>query len=612
MFAVWTPGPSGQSAFLSPPFPTRDGRRTAHDTEMMILETRLLKAPTGIRGLDETTGGGLPQGRPTLVCGSAGCGKTLLAMEFLVRGATEYGEPGVFFAFEENATDLIQNVASLGFDLPTLIEQRQLALDHIHVDRSEIEEAGEYDLEGLFLRIGFAIDSIGARRVVLDTIETLFAGFTNEGILRAELRRLFRWLKDRGVTAIITAERGGATLTRHGLEEYISDCVILLDHRTQNQIATRRMRIVKYRGSAHGTDELPFLIGEHGITVMPVTSVGLDHAVTTERISTGIPRLDAMLGGQGLYRGSSVLVSGTAGAGKSSIAAHAVEASCRRGERSLYFAFEESPDQIQRNMRSIGIDLEPWRRQGLLRFHAVRPTNYGLEMHLATMHGLIEQFQPRLVIVDPVSNFLQAGTDAEAKAMLMRLIDILKGRQITALFTSLTGGGDALEQTEVGVSSLMDTWLLLRTLEGSGERNRGLYLLKSRGMAHSNQVREFLLTDHGVELTDVYVGPAGVLTGAARRAQEAKEQADALARQEAIRRRQRDLERRRQALETQIASLRADFEAEEEEMRRVICRDERQEERLGEDRAAMARLRHADPAPAGDDPVEPPGKGATG
>jgi circadian clock protein KaiC len=529
-------------------------------------------------------------------------------MEFLVRGATQYDEPGVFVAFEENAEELTQNVASLGFDLDELGAQDRIALDYVDVERSQIEEAGEYDLEGLFLRIGFAVDSIGARRVVLDTIEALFAGFENEAILRAELRRLFRWLKDKGVTAIITAERGEGALTRQGLEEYVSDCVILLDHRVHDQVSTRRLRIVKYRGSAHGTNEYPFLIDEDGLSVLPITSLGLNHTVSAERVSMGIPRLDAMFGGQGLYRGTSVLISGTAGTGKSSIAAHCAEASCRRNERCLYFAFEESPDQILRNMRSIGIDLEAQRRAGLLQFHASRPTFYGLEMHLATMHKHIEQFQPRLVIVDPVTNFIAAGTETEAKAMLMRLIDFLKSKQITGIFTSLTSGGEAIEQSEVGVSSLMDTWLLLKALESSGERNRGLYVLKSRGMAHSNQVREFRLTDRGVRLVDVYVGPTGVLTGAARHAQEAKEREEALARQREIARKRRNLERQRRAVEAQIAALRAEFETQEEEIDSLVRQEEQREAALLEDRAEMARLRQADADPDGNSPQRDRGR----
>ncbi|MEO7623438.1 MAG: circadian clock protein KaiC, partial [Gallionella sp.] len=441
----------------------------------------LPKARTGIQGLDEITGGGLPQGRPTLVCGSAGCGKTLLAMEFLVRGATQFDEPGVFMAFEETTKDLTQNVASLGFDLNDLIARKKMVLDFVYIERSEIEETGEYDLEGLFIRLGLAIDSIGAKRVVLDTIESLFAGLPNPLILRAELRRLFRWLKEKGVTAIITGERGDETLTRQGLEEYVSDCVIVLDHRVSDQASSRRLRVVKYRGSTHGTNEYPFLIDEDGISVLPVTSLGLQHSVSTDRISSGVPRLDAMLGGVGYYRGSSVLISGTAGTGKSSLAAHFVDAACRRGERALYFAFEESPSQIIRNMRSIGIDLEPWVKKGLLVFQATRPSFAGLEMQLTMMHKTVNTFKPQVVVVDPMNGFIIGGNEVEVKSMLMRLADFLKTNQITTLFTSLTSGGSPSELTNVAISALIDTWLMLRDIESGGERNRALSILKSRG-----------------------------------------------------------------------------------------------------------------------------------
>ncbi|GAB4534489.1 MAG: circadian clock protein KaiC [Anaerolineae bacterium] len=552
------------------------------------------KSPTGIQGLDEILDGGLPQGRPTLVCGGAGCGKTLLAMEFLVRGAVQFNEPGVFMAFEETGQELTQNVASLGFDLRDLTARKKLLIDYVHVAREEIEAAGEYDLEGLFIRLNSAIDSVGARRVVLDTVESLFSGLPNPAILRSELRRLFRWLKDRGVTAIITGERGEGSLTRHGLEEYVSDCVILLDHRVSERSSTRRLRVVKYRGSTHGTNEYPFLIDENGISVWPITSLGLQHVASSERIATGIPRLDAMLGGQGYYRGSTVLVSGTAGTGKTSVAAHFAEAASQRGERVLYFAFEESPGQIVRNMRSIGIDLQPWLDQGLLQFHAARPTLCGLEMHLATTLRAVNQFQPDIVIVDPISTLINISTEIEVKMMLIRLVDFLKTRGITALFTDLTRGDGALEHTEVAISSLIDTWLLLRDIEIGGERNRGMYILKSRGMAHSNQIREFLLTPHGVELVDVYIGPGGVLTGSARLAQEAQENAARLARQQEIERRQRELERKRQALEAQIDALRAAFEAEEEELQQVIRQEQARETRLAQDRLAMAKSRYAD------------------
>jgi circadian clock protein KaiC len=560
-------------------------------------ETRdLPKAPTGIQGLDEITGGGLPRGRPTLVCGSAGCGKTLLAMEFLVRGATQYDEPGVFLAFEESAEELAQNVRSLGFDLEALIEKKKLLIDYVHVERSEIEETGEYDLEGLFIRLGYAIDSIGAKRVALDTIETLFGGLSNAGILRSELRRLFRWLKDKGVTAVITGERGEGSLTRQGLEEYVSDCVISLDHRVTDQLSTRRLRIVKYRGTTHGTNEYPFLIDEQGFSVLPITSLGLRHEASDERVSTGVPRLDAMLGGSGVFRGSSVLISGTAGTGKTSLLAHFANASCRRGEKCLYFAFEESQSQLVRNMRSIGIDLEPHIKKGLLSFIATRPTFSGLEMHLTMMHKQVLEFQPRLVIIDPISNFVAAGTVSEAGSMLVRLVDFLKGQQATAVFSNLSQGGQDLEATELGLSSLVDTWLLLRDIELGGERNRGLYILKSRGMAHSNQIREFLLTDRGVELRDVYVGPEGVLTGSMRLAQEAREQAKALTRKQEIERKQRDVERKRKALQAQMAALQTEFEAEEEDLRRVITEEQAREERLRQDRTEMAHGRSADEA----------------
>ena len=456
----------------------------------------LPKERTGISGFDEITGGGLPQGRPTLVCGSAGAGKTLFGMEFLVRGAMLYNEPGVFISFEETGEELATNVASLGFDLKQLIADKKLILDYVFIERSEIEETGEYDLEGLFLRLGHAIDQLGAKRVVLDTLEALFSALPNEAIIRAELRRLFRWLKEKGVTALITCERGERTLTRYGLEEYVADCVILLDHRVENQISTRRMRIVKYRGTSHGTNEYPFIIDDKGFSVLPITSLGLTHKAPTERVSTGITRLDNMLGGKGFYRGSSILVSGTAGTGKSTIAAHFVDAACRRGDRALFFAFEESQAQIVRNMRSIGIDLEKYVRPGLLKFHNARPSNFGLEVHLALIHKAITEYQPSVVVVDPITNFLAVADAPATKSMLTRLIDFLKTQQITAMFTSLTGSTGDVEDSEVGVSSLMDVWLLVKNVESNGERNRGLYILKARGTAHSNQVREFLLTDN--------------------------------------------------------------------------------------------------------------------
>lgn len=563
-------------------------------TSIVGKRRALPKCPTGIHGLDEITGGGLPKGRPTLVCGAAGCGKTLLAMEFLLRGILDHDEPGVFIAFEETAEELTQNVRSLGFDLDELEAQGKLLVDHIRVERSEIEETGEYNLEGLFIRLGLAIDSVGAKRIVLDTLETLFSGFSNTAILRAELRRLFRWLKDRGVTAIITGERGENSLTRHGLEEYVSDCVILLDHRVDQNISTRRLRIVKYRGTSHGTNEYPFLIDDDGISVIPITSMGLTHQASNERMSTGIPRLDTMLGG-GFYRGTSVLISGTAGTGKTSIGSHIVGAACRRGERCLYLAFEESPTQILRNMRSIGLDLQPHVDSGLLRIHSSRPTLHGLELHLTTIHREVERFGPRVVVVDPITNFISAGADREVNSMLMRIIDFFKSRHVTGIFNSLTSGGENEESTEVGVSSLMDTWLLLRMVEGNGERNRVLYVLKSRGMAHSNQVREFLLSDRGIELTDVYVGPEGVLTGSARLAQEAQSQAAELSEQQESQRRQREFARKRQLLEAQMAALRAELETEEEEHRRFVEQQQMRHCKMAQTEQALAALRKADP-----------------
>ena len=551
----------------------------------------LAKSPTGIRGLDEITLGGLPRGRPTLVCGRAGCGKTLFAVEFLVHGAIDYDDPGVFVAFEETEEDLTKNVASLGYDLADLSRRKKLTIDYIRVERSEIEETGEYDLEGLFVRLGHAIDSIGAKRVVLDTIEAIFSGFQNTNILRAELRRLFRWLKDKGVTAVITAEQGDGTLTRHGLEEYVSDCVILLDHRVRDQISTRRLRVVKYRGSSHGTNEYPFLIDEQGISVLPITSLGLEHKAASERVSTGIESLDQMLGGKGYYRGTSILISGTAGTGKTSIAAHFVDAACRRGERCIYFSSEESPAQVTRNLRSIGLDLEPWMKKGLLHFDATRPNFHGLEMHLLRVQKLIDQIKPSITVFDPLSGYLTLGDSLEVKSMLTRLLDSLKGRQITSIFNTLLEGDHSELQSELGVSSLMDSWILLRNIEHNGERNRGLYILKARGIAHSNQIREFIFTDRGIELKDVYAGAEGVLTGSARAAQEAREKAAAQLRREAIERKKRELERKRQVLDTQIVALRAQFETEAEEIKKDIALETSREQALQMDRVQMAQLR---------------------
>ncbi|HEY2464123.1 MAG TPA: circadian clock protein KaiC [Steroidobacteraceae bacterium] len=545
----------------------------------------LAKTRTGISGLDEVTLGGLPAGRPTLICGGPGCGKTLLATTFLVNGAVMFNEPGVFISFEETSDDLIQNVASLGYDLGTLVAQKKIAIDFVRLERSEIEESGEYDLEGLFVRLDYAIKSVGATRVVLDTIEVLFAGLGDTQILRAEIRRLFAWLKQRNVTAIITAEQGAGTLTRFGIEEYVSDCVLLLDNRVSNQITTRRLRIVKYRGSAHGTNEYPFLIDAQGVSVLPVTSAGLSHAASDAVISTGIPGLNQMLGAGGFYSGTSILVSGTAGTGKTSLAAHFVDSVCARGERCLYFAFEESPAQIIRNMRSIGLDLQPRIDAGLLRFEAARPSLFGLEMHLARMYREIDAFGPAAAVLDPISAL--RGETGDVHSMLLRIIDLLKSRGITAFLTDLLSL-DGMDKADVGMSSLMDTWLSLVQLESNGERNRGIYVLKSRGMNHSNQIREYQLTSEGVKLVNAYLGSGGVLTGSARVAQEMVDAASKVRRSQDNERKQRDIQRKRAALERRIAELRVELEFEEEEARKSQQHDEELERRLHAERRTMA------------------------
>ena len=534
----------------------------------------LPKTPTGIKGLDEITGGGIPLNRPTLVCGDAGCGKTLMSIEFIVRGAMEYGEPGVFMAFEEKADELAMNVPSLGFDLDKLQAEKKIKIDHVHIDRTEIEETGEYDLDGLFIRLNYAIDSIRAKRVVLDTLENLFAGLSNQAVLRAELRRLFHWLKEKGVTAIITGERGDGKLTRQGLEEYVSDCVILLDHRVIDQISTRRLRIVKYRGSIHGTNEYPFLIDEDGISVLPVTSLKLEKPVSSERVTSGIPALDRMLGGRGFFKGSSVLVSGTAGTGKTSIAAYFANETCKNGKRCIYFAFEESPSQIIRNMHSINVDLQQYVDKGTLKFYASRPTLYGLEMHLVAMYKVIKEFAPQTVILDPITNLITVGSVSEVKAMLIRLIDFLQEEQITVMFTALSLNNIVNEQTDEGVSSLVDAWLLVRDIEHNGERNRGMYIMKSRGMKHSNQVREFIITDKGLDLVDVYLGPEGILTGSAREAQMLQEQTGEVLRENAVGRKDREISRKRKVLEAKISSLQTEFESAEEELNKIYQEEE--------------------------------------
>lgn len=569
----------------------------AHSISLMPRKA-ISKSPTGITGLDQITEGGLPKGRPTLICGSAGCGKTVLAMEFLVRGATEFSEPGVFMAFEETEKELSQNVASMGFDLHALCAHRKLRIDYVRVERSEIEETGDYDLEGLFVRLDSAIKAVGAKRVVLDTIETLFSSFSNTTILRAELRRLFRWLKSKGVTALITAETGNGTLTRHGLEEYVADCVIFLDHRIEEQNAIRRMRVIKYRGSSHGVDEYPFLIGRSGLSVLPLSGLRLEYKAPTQRISSGIPELDAMMGGKGFLRGMSILLSGTAGSGKSSLAAHFVQAACRRGERALYMASEQSTDEVIRNMRSIGIDLEPWVKQGRLQFYSARPGSYGLERHLIITQEVTTAFDPKVVVVDPFSNFASAGSSAEVTSMLTRLIDLFKTRQITAMFTSLTEGDSAPEMSEMGVSSLMDAWILLRHLERNGERTRGLYLLKARGIAHSNQIREFELTDEGVRILDVCMGSSGPVIGSVRERQEAEVDRASQLRFEELDRKQSELKAKRHQMEAEIATMRAQFQSDEREVSRALEEAKRKQRLLPDDHLRAGNGRRATRAAA--------------
>jgi len=552
---------------------------------------RLEKSLTGIAGFDEVTNGGLPKGRPTIVCGGPGCGKSMFALEFLVRGATEFGEPGVLLTFEETGEEMTKNVASLGFDLKGLASRGKLAVDYVRIEPSEIEETGEYDLEGLFIRLQHAVESVGAKRVVLDTIEAIFSGFSNTGMLRGEIRRLFRWLKDRGLTTVVTAEKGEGSLTRYGLEEYVSDCVIFLDHRVTDQISTRRLRVVKYRGSSHNADEIPFLIDDRGFSVLPSSAMKLDHIVSSERVSTGVADLDVMLEGKGFFRGSSILVSGTAGSGKSTLAALFAEQTCRRGQRCLYVAFEESASQAMRNMRSVGIDLERHAKRGLLRFEAWRPTQSGLEMHLLRIHKMVLEHKPQAVVLDPITNLLM-GSQQELHSMLMRLIDFLKREKITAFFTSLTNGRNKeFEQTDAGISSLIDTWIFLRDVELNGERNRCVYVLKSRGMAHSNQVREFVMSKAGVRLLPVYVGSGTVLTGAARLAQEASEKAENRIRQQTTEEQRRLLEGKRKALDAQIEALRSEFAQEEARVTLVSRHEEDRERELERDTLKMGNFR---------------------
>ncbi len=551
----------------------------------------LTKAPSGIPGFDEITGGGLPEGRSTLVCGDAGAGKTMFGMQFLVRGVTEGQEPGVFVAFEETEADLKKNVASLGWDLDGLCEEKRLAVETVSVTSEEMAEAGQYDLEGLFIRLDAAIRDVGASRIVLDTVETLFGVFTDAHVVRAEFRRLLRWLKERGITAVVTAERGEEGLTRFGIEEYVSDCVIDLCQTMRGQTTRRHLRVMKYRGSGHGTNAYPFLIGKNGIHLFAITELGLDFPVFEERISCGIDRLDEMLGGMGFYRASSILLSGTAGTGKSSVSASFVNAACGRGEQALYISYEEPRLQIMRNMQSIGIDLQKWQEKGNLRFHTTRVTTHGLEEHFFLVKELIEETPPDVVVIDPVSNLLQLGSPEEVKNLLTRMIDLLKSRGITTLVTELISGGSTVEATNTDISSLMDAWIQLREMETGGERTRILSLLKARGMSHSHQLREFVLSEEGISLLDVYTGPAGLITGTARYTQEAQEEAEHKRRLQEIERKKRELERKRKVREARLKEIEAELRGEEETLEQAIREAEEEEDTYQQRREMRKQLR---------------------
>jgi len=558
-------------------------------------DLELPKSPTGITGFDEVSNGGVPTGRPTLVSGPPGAGKSLFALQFLVHGATRCAEPGVYLSFEGNRAKITSDVRALGIDLDALEQDGRLLVDVQSMARQTVQ-TGEFDLEALMVRMAFAVEKIGAKRVAIDSLESLFAAFSSKpSLVRFELLRLFSWLEDQGLTAVITGERVEDTLIRHGMEEFLSDCVVLLDHRVVDEVATRRLRILKYRGSTHGRNEYPFLIGPGGLEVLPITSLGLDQQVSGGRVSTGIAGLDEMLGGLGVFRGSSVLVSGTSGTGKTTIGASFASAACQRGETVLFFSFEESQSEILRNMASVSLDLAGWVERGLLHFHCERPTNLGLEDHLANMQRLVERFSPNLVVIDPVSSLSRGTSMTDVSAMLMRQIYYLKLASITALMTSLTESGGDLEHTELNISSLVDTWLLAITMQSSGERNRGLYVLKSRGMAHSNQIREFLLSSEGVRLVPVYMGPDGVLTGSARAAAEALDEGVGLGAEQESSQLADAMELRRKAVKTRMASMWADFEAEESLTARQITAIKKREEALRAARLEQGRQRTVKP-----------------
>lgn len=561
------------------------------DNNKGFVIKRLAKCPTGIEGLDTLTNGGLPRNRLTLICGSAGSGKTSLGIEFLVQGIIKYDEPGLFITFEEKPQEIIENAASIGFDLEDLINKKKLFIEYIPVQEEEVMQSGDYTLEALFIRFEQVITSIAVKRVTLDTLDSIFASLGNTPVLRAEIYRLFNWLKQKNITSLVTSEAGITTLSRNGLEEYISDCVISLRTNIVSEVLTRFLRVVKYRGSKHGTNEYPFLITDIGINLFPITSNYLNNIVSTEFVSTGVKELDEMMDNKGYYRGSTVLVTGTAGTGKSSLAAVFSNSICQTGERCIYFTFEEMINQILRNMSSVNLNLQQWIDKDLLKFYAYRSPTYGLETHLLTIQNVIKEFKPHAVIIDPITNFDLIGTELEIKSMMTRLIDFLKAQQITALFTSLATTIDPREQTEIGISSLIDSWLVLQNLEQAGERTRGITILKSRGIAHSNQIREFIITSNGIKLEKIYVGPNGILTGSARLDQEEQEKLHLLLQEKETLRRKKLLEHKKALLEAKIMALKSEFDADVEEIESLIMKEEIQNKRILETRSAMAKRR---------------------
>ncbi len=464
----------------------------------------LKKSKTGIKGLDTITNGGLPKGRPCLVCGKAGTGKTILGIEYIVNGIRKFSEPGVIISFEERTADLMENVASLGIHLQKHVDEKMLAIDYVYIERSEIEEAGSFNLDGLFIRIAEAVRITGAKRILIDTLESLFSGFTNEQLLRAEIRRLFKWLKEKGLTAVITAEAGENTLTRYGLEEYLADFVLLLDSRMQNNVCTRRLRVVKYRGSKHGSNEFPFLISDTGFSILPITDISLDYEVSLERFLTGINKIDNMLGGKGIYRGSALLISGTPGCGKTSLAAAILDAACKRGEKVMYISFEESKKHMLRNLASIGIDIKKWIENNLFHFENFRVVSYGVETHLIKMIENLEVENPSLVVIDPLSSLTKETLTLESRSLVLRVLHYIQSKGITCIFTEIAHD-DFNEKSDMEVSSLMDSWISLRHKEIDGRRKKTLSIMKARGLMHSDQIYELLISEKGIDLQELPV-----------------------------------------------------------------------------------------------------------